>query len=133
MRRTMLAFAACCLLSGPLGAQQLPYAERAEQVQRVMGLMQDFYDLIERIHEVSADREKAAILQLHEIQESFKRRSNLQGVIPVYERVLASTANPTLRNVVHLKLAETLAAVGRADEAVQALNRALDENLSALE
>ena len=116
-------------------AKQLARIEAGEREATIrvgnLEAVRDFTDVRDMVRAYWLAAEKAAILQMHEIQESFKRRGNLAGVIAVYEDVLTKTDNATIRNVAYLKLAETLAATGRSEESANVLMRALEENLAA--
>ncbi len=117
--------------SGPAVAMDSPtlQANQIEQMGRMVNLIQQFMGLIESTHAIAKDHEKAVILELHEIEEIYKKRGEPTQVIPVLEDVLQQTDNPTIRNVVYMKLTEAYKNSGRTDEAITVLRKALNENL----
>lgn len=116
------------LFAAPISAT----AQDFEQVQKMgafLDLMQDFFGIIDSMHAVSDDPEKAAIFQLHKIEEIYKERGERAKAVAVFEQVLEETTNTTIRNAAHFMLGDALKETGHKDEAVKVLERALKENL----
>lgn len=100
-------------------------------MQTFLAIMNDYFDIIESTYDVSADPEKAAILQMMKIQEVYEERGEKARSVDVLKEVLDESQNATIRNAAYMLLGDTLKDTGRADEALQYLRRGLDENISA--
>ncbi len=100
-----------------------------ERMQTFLNLMDSFFGIIENMHEVSSDAERAAVFQLYKIEEIYKERGERVRAIEVFRQVLDETQNPAIRNAAYILLGEALKETGRADEAVDTLQQALRENL----
>ncbi len=100
-----------------------------ERMQTFLNLMDSFFGIIENMHEVSSDAERAAVFQLYKIEEIYKERGERARAIEVFRQVLDETQNPAIRNAAYILLGEALKETGRADEAVDTLQQALRENL----
>lgn len=114
------------LAGSPSYAQQGP---DLQTMQQFISLMQGYFDVIHATHAVAADAEKSAILQLQKIQDIYKERGDRAEAITVLRKTMESTANPTIRNAAAMMLADALNETGRASQAVEVLQRALDANL----
>ncbi len=122
------------LVAVPVTASaQGPFEPDVEKMRTFLALMQDFFGIIESMHEVSDDPERAAIFQLYKIEELYEQRGERAQAIEVFREVLKESANPTIRNAAHLMLGEALKETGRKDEAVKVLRDALRENIRAAE
>ena len=100
-----------------------------QQMHTVLDLMTKFFGIIENMHEVSSDAERAAVFQLFKIEEIYKERGERAQAIRIFEQVLEESDNLTIRNAAYLMLGDALKETGRTDEAVAALQRGLQENL----
>ncbi|NNF60848.1 MAG: hypothetical protein HKO55_05830 [Gammaproteobacteria bacterium] len=101
------------------------------QMDMFLSLMQQFFGIIESMHEVASDPEKSAIFQLHKIQEAYEERGEKPRTAVVMRRVLEETDNTTIRAATYLMLGDLLKENGRSDEAIEVLRRGLDESLRA--
>ncbi len=128
-KKTLLA-SLCLLVLTTLPAHQSRAQEQLGQMQLFLDLVDSFYELIETTHGLSADPEKAAILQLHKIQEAYEERGEKARAIEVFKEVLDTSSNPTIRNAAYLMLGDALKETGRANEAVDVLKAGLQENLA---
>jgi hypothetical protein len=95
----------------------------------MLSVMNGFYGLMESVHAAAEDPTKAALIQMHEIQEIYKKRGELRKVIPVYKDVLAKSDNPTIRAVAYMKLADTMKKLGETNEAIEVLREGLAESI----
>ena len=100
------------------------------QMQLFLDLVDKFYGVLETTHGLSADPEKAAILQMHKIQEAYEQRGEKARAIEVFREVLDTSSNPTIRNAAYLMLGDALKETGRTNEAVELLRDGLKENLA---
>ncbi len=100
-----------------------------QQMHTVLDLMTKFFGIIENMHDVSSDAERAAVFQLFKIEEIYKERGERAQAIRIFEQVLEESDNLTIRNAAYLMLGEALKETGRTDEAVEALQRGLQENI----
>ena len=121
---------AVALLLG-LGANALADAE-TEEIRRIgsfLDLMNSFYELIDAVYEVSSEPERAAIIQLHKIQEAYEESGDKARVEPVFRRVLQETDNPTIRAATYLMLGDLLKETGRTSDAIEVLEEGISESL----
>ncbi len=103
--------------------------ESLGDMERFIGVMQGYYGLIEAVHNVASDPDKAAILQLQKIGEIYKNRGDRAESIAVLTDVVERSKSPTVRNAAAIMLADALNETGRATQAVEVLKKALDGNL----
>lgn len=94
-------------------------------------IMTDYFAIIESTHDVASDREKAAILQMQKIQEIYEDRGEKARSIEVLKNVIETSDSPAIRNAAYFLLGDTLKETGRADEAIEYLERGLNENIRA--
>ena len=104
-------------------------ADEFESMSKMVNLMDSFFGLMDSVYEMNADEEKAALLQMHEIEEIYKQQGKHQNAVQVYEQVLQKSKNPTIRNIAYHRMADVLKESGNLDAAVNTLNKALNENL----
>ena len=107
--------------------------DEIELMQAFLSIMTDYFEIIESTHDIAADPEKAAILQMQKIQEVYEERGEKARSVDVLKSVLEDSNNPTIRNAAYMLLGDTLKETGRADEALNYLRRGLAENLEAAE
>ena len=129
VKKTYLAAAGVLLLFA-LPVQPSHAQDELAQMQLFLDLVSKFYGVLETTHELSADPEKAAILQMHKIQEVYQERGEKARAIDVFKEVLDTSSNPTIRNAAYLMLGDALKETGRASEAVELLRSGLQENLA---
>lgn len=115
-----------CVTGMPAHAQQ---AEQLEQMQRFIGLMEGYYRIIDGMHAIASDADKAAILQLQKIEEIYKQRGDRAEAIAVLRDAMERAKSPAVRNAASIMLADALNETGQASEAVSVLRKALDANL----
>lgn len=130
------AIMATCLLAllqlSPLQVSAAPSAGDPEQVERMrdfLGLMKDFINIIESVHALAANPEKAAIHQMHEIEEIHKNHKQPELAIELFETILKKTDNQTIRNATYMRLGDLLKKTGQSDKAVRVFEKALMENI----
>lgn len=100
-------------------------------MQTFLGIMKDYFSIIESTHDVSADSEKAAIQQMMKIQEVYEERGEKAKSTTVLRNVLKESRNQTIRNAAYMLLGDTLKETGRTEEALEALQQGLNENIRA--
>jgi tetratricopeptide (TPR) repeat protein len=133
-RFTAIIFIAIVQLS-PLQVSAAPSAGNTEQVERLrnlLGLMQDFMNVIDAVHDMAKNPEKAAIHQMHEIEEIHKTRKQPELAIKLFRSVLEKTDNQTIRNAAYMRIGDLLKNSGQPDMAVQAYEKALMENIGKM-
>ena len=130
VKTTLLGAAAAALLAFAPAAKAQQLSD-IELMQSFLDLMTQYYDLIEATHDIAGDSEKAAIMQMQKIQEVYEERGDKARSVDVLKKVLEDSRNPTIRNAAYLMLSETLKDSGRASEALELLQRGLDENIEA--
>jgi predicted negative regulator of RcsB-dependent stress response len=116
----------CC----PLAARADEASELA-QMQQFIEVMQGYYEIIDRIHAIASDREKATIQQLQKIDELYKNRGDRAASIKVMQRVIGSSQSETVRNAVAIMLADALNETGRTDQAIELLDNSITRSLKA--
>lgn len=123
--------AAMLLVAAPPARAQSP--DDLALMQTFLEIMTDYYEIIEATHEIAADSEKSAILQMSKIQEVYEERGEKARSTDVLKKVLADSNNQAIRNAAYMMLGDTLKETGRADEALELLQKGLDENIRAAE
>ena len=126
-RRLCGALFASCLL-GPVSGEAQNIAD-IDRLTGMLSLMQNFYQVMEQVHGMALSPQKAALLQMHEIEEIYKKRGEHRKIIPVYREVLARTEDPVIRTLAFIKLAEALKQTGQQEESIAVLREALNESL----
>ena len=106
-------------------------AEDMQLMRAFLDIMTDYLTIIESTHGIASDSEKAAIMQMQKIQEIYEERGEKARSAEVLKRVLEDSNNQTIRNAAYMLLGDTLKETGRADEALQYLQRGLAENIGA--
>ena len=116
----------------PLQVSAAPSANNTEQVERLrslLGLMQDFMTVIDAVHDMAKNPEKAAIHQMHEIEEIQKKRKQPELAIKLFRSILEKTDNQTIRNAAYMRIGDLLKKTGNPETAVQTYEKALMENI----
>jgi len=131
--KTIIATCFLALLQlSPTQVSAAPSAGKPEQVERMrdfLGLMKDFINIIESIHALADNPEKAAIHQMHEIEEIHKNRKQPELAIELFESILKKTDNQTIRNATYMRLGDLLKKTGQSGKAVKVFEKALMENI----
>jgi len=128
IRKTAAGAVVALVLALPLAAvAQSP--DDLARMEQFLGIMQDYFAIIESTHGVSSDSEKAAIVQMQKIQEVYEQRGEKARAAAVFERVLEESSNPTIRNAAYMFLGDLLKETGNADQALEILQQGLDENI----
>ena len=126
---TISLTAAMLLVAAPVARAQSP--ADLELMQTFLSIMDDYFEIIESVYEISSDPEKAAILQMQKIQEVYEERGEKVRSTEVLQKVLDSSDNLTIRNAAYMMMGDTLKEAGRRDEALSILEKGLDENIKA--
>jgi len=100
-----------------------------EAMTKMVGLMDSFFGLMNSVYEMNSDNEKAALLQMHAIEDIYKKQGKHKDAVSVYQKVLKDSNNSTIRNIAYHKMADVLKESGDLDGAVNVLNKALEETL----
>jgi predicted Zn-dependent protease len=117
------------LLLSPHTLAQDAQLEQLDKMEQFLSLMQNYYDLIERIHSVASSSDKSAIQQLMKIEDIYKKRGDRAQAIVVLRQAMNDAKNPTVRNAAAMMLADALNETGQASEAVNVLKSALAANV----
>ncbi len=128
--RTALAVILVPLCAG-LAPAAVADAE-ADEIRRIasfLEVMNSFYELIDSVYEVSAEPERAAIMQLHKIQEAYEESGNKARAEPVLRKVLEDSDNPTIRAATYMMLGDLLKETGRTSQAIEVLEEGVAESL----
>lgn len=125
----LTAVAATLLAAAP--ASRAQSADDLAKMQAFLEIMTDYMEIIEATHDISADPEKAAILQMQKIKETFEERGEKSRAVESLKQVLENSRNPAIRNAAYFLLGDTLKETGRSDEAIELLRQGLAENVKA--
>lgn len=126
---TLGATVTLLLAFAPSSHAQSP--EDLRTMQTFLDIMTSYFQIIESSHAISSDHEKSAIMHMQKIQEVYEERGEKARTADVLREVLKESKNSTIRNSANLMLGDILKESGRADEAIDALRRGLDENIKA--
>ncbi len=124
------------LLSGTVSSPTYADSNVPPEIQKMhafLGLMQKFYGIVGSMHKVSGDPTEAAIMQMFKIQEIYEKQGKKADAAMVFKRVLKESTNPTIRNAAAIMLGDLLKETGRSQEAIEILNKALNENIKRAE
>ena len=100
-----------------------------EGMAKMVNLMDSFFGLMDSIYEMNSNNEKAALLQMHEIEDIYKDQGQPKKAVAVYKKVLKKSSNSTIRNIAYSRMADVLKESGDLDGAINVLNDALEETL----
>ncbi|WP_455220504.1 hypothetical protein [Kaarinaea lacus] len=105
---------------------------RVGQMQERLAIMEQYLTVVQSVHAIADDPEKAVLFQLQQLEDTYRKQRNVQKIISLYQDVLKNTPNLTIRNAASMKLAQILKRVGRNDEAEELTRNSLNENLKRL-
>jgi len=100
-----------------------------QKMHAFLGLMQQFYGIVDSMDHVSNDPTKAAIMQMFKIQEIYEQRGEKAKAAEVFSKVLKDTKSPALRNAASIMLGDLLKDTGQHDAAIKVLSQGLNENV----
>lgn len=106
--------------------------QRAERLQLRLKMLERYLQVVESVHSIADNPEKTVLFQLQQLEDLYKRQRNPQKVISLYQDILKSTPNVTVRNAASMKLVQLLKRVGKESEAEQLTRNSLEENLKRL-
>ena len=109
-----------------------PTTEQVEHLQRMrtfIGLLQDFMNVVDSVHTISGNPEKAAIYQMYKIEEIYKARGQTDKAITLFQSLLKKTGNLAIRNAIHMRLGD-LQKNHRGNDALEMFEQALNENIN---
>ena len=129
--RTMILGATATAVLAMAPAANAQTTDELQLMQTFLNIMTDYFEIIQSTHDIAADPEKAAIMQMQKIQEVYEERGEKARSVAVLQDVLEDSNNTTIRNAAYIMLGDTLKETGRADEALDFLRRGLDENIKA--
>lgn len=98
-------------------------------IANMVNLMDSFLGLMDSMYDMNANNESAALLQMHAIEEIYKEQGRHKEAVAVYEKILKSSNNSTIRNIAYHRMADVMKESGDKDGAIRILNEALDETL----
>jgi len=102
------------------------------QMQERLAIMEQYLTVVQSVHAIADDPEKAVLFQLQQLEDTYRRERNVQKIISLYQDVMKNTSNLTIRNAASMKLAQILKRVGRGEEAEELTRNSLNENLKRL-
>lgn len=132
VKRAVIGIVATGLLAA-VPVAQAQSTDELSTIQTFLGIMTDYMAIIEATHEISAEPEKAAILQMQKMKEIYEERGEKARVVEELQRVLENSSNPAIRNAAYVLMSDTLKETGRSAEAIELLRKGLAENLKAAE
>jgi predicted Zn-dependent protease len=121
-------FTALLLIGTPPALAQDAQLDQLGKMDQFLSVMQNYYELIERIHSVAASSDKSAILQLMKIEDIAKNRGDRAEAIVVLREAMNDAKSSTVRNAAAMMLADALKETGQASEAIEVLKSALAAN-----
>jgi tetratricopeptide (TPR) repeat protein len=114
---------------GSVQAEFQPGNQRGERMVQKVELMNTFLGLVVTVHDISSDPDKAAILQIQQLEDLYKARGDTQGYVQALNQVLDNAKSPAVRNVAYLKLHEIYKNNGNIDKAIATVKEGLKENI----
>ena len=131
MAKTVILAAVAATMLAAAPAARAQSADDLAKMQAFLDIMTDYMEIIEATHDISSDPEKAAILQMQKIKETFEERGEKSRAVESLKQVLENSRNPAIRNAAYIMLGDTLKETGRSDEAIELLRQGLAENVKA--
>jgi hypothetical protein len=118
------------IFAGPFDDSDM--SGKVGQMQERLAIMEQYLTVVQSVHAIADDPEKAVLFQLQQLEDTYRRERNVQKIISLYQDVMKNTSNLTIRNAASMKLAQILKRVGRGDEAEELTRNSLNENLKRL-
>lgn len=122
-RNLIAAALLTCACAGPAQAEDL------EQMAQFVGLMQNFFVLMDSMYTAASNPEHAALLQMNSLEDMYKETGNLRQMVDVYRDVIKRSSNPTVTRLARMRLADALKESGQMDEAIEVLKQAINETV----
>ena len=104
-------------------------AEDLDDMVRFVDLMNNFFTLMDAMYAAASNPEHAALLQMNSLEDIYKETGNLRQMVVVYRDVIDKSANPTVRRLARMRLADALKESGQADKAIDVLREAIAESV----
>lgn len=100
-----------------------------EEGHKFVQLMSDYLQLADQVVGIAGRKDAAVFLALEGIFEIYEQRHDAPGAIRHYERLLDEYGkDPTVRNLIRMKLREIYKKTGQADKALEQLDLIIHEN-----
>lgn len=72
-------------------------AEDFDQMSKFVGLMQNFFILMDSMYQAASNPEHAALRQMNSLEDLYKETGNLRRMVDVYRDIVEQSTNPTVR------------------------------------
>ncbi len=106
--------------------------DQANQAIRQIEIINSYLNVVTTVHSVAADPERAAILQLQQLEEMNKRSPDKSVYVSLLNEVIAATRNAAVRNVAYMKLVDVYKNAGDYNAARSKVKEALFDNIKQL-
>lgn len=133
----VLASLLVMLMLSPLTATSGPFddggnIDRTEKMQMRLRVIERYLNIVESVHSIADDSEKAVLYQLQQLEDIYKKQRDPEKIISLYQGVLNKTSNQTVRNACTMKLTQIYKRLGRESAAEELTRKSLNENLKRL-
>lgn len=105
------------------------HAEDIDEMTQFVGLMQNFFLLMDSMYTAASNPEHAALLQMNSLEDMYKETGNLREMVTVYRDVIKQSSNPTVTRLARMRLADALKESGQMSEAIAVLKEAIAETV----
>ena len=102
------------------------------QAIRQIEMINAYLNVVTTVHSVAVDPEKAAIMQLQQLEEMNKQAADKSEYISLLNEVIASTPSAAVRNVAYMKLVDVYKNTGDYSTARSKIKQALFANIKQL-
>ena len=122
----------------PISVMSAPFDEddsfggRAERMQMQLKVIERYLGIVESIHSISDNSEKTVLFQLQQLEDIYKKQRDPAKIVALYQDVLKTTSNQTIRNAATMKLTQIYKRLGKNEAAEDLARSSLDENLKLL-
>ena len=127
-KRSTAAIAMAFLISVTVAPVSTAAAD-INQMSQFVGLMQNFFVLMDSMYEAASNPEHAALLQMNSLEDLYKASGNLREMVVVYRDIIEKSTNPTVRRLERMRLADALKETGQMTEAIEVLKHAINETV----
>ena len=121
----VLAVAALSSIAGPVRADEPDPA-------KMLGLMQSYLGLLDRMSQVSSDPRSALMLAQNSMKEVYEQKGQKGEAVAELRKILDGLEDPAVRTAVRFAIADLYKETGQREKALEELRLIVSENKALL-